>query len=77
MHVLYGHVSLDDADVGAYIPPGRIIAKLGRDKSEETDGERKHLHLGIVKGTKVDLRGYMSDKAELDMWLDFGEFVPL
>ena len=77
VHVLYGHVSLDDADVGAYIPPGRIIAKLGRDKSEETDGERKHLHLGIVKGTKVDLRGYMSDKAELDMWLDFGEFVPL
>src|SRR3990167_9709737 len=76
VRVLYGHVSLDDADVGAYIPPGRIIAKLGRDKSEETDGERKHLHLGIVKGMIIDARGYVSAKAEFDTWLDFSEFVP-
>lgn len=83
VRVLYGHVSLDDssslrpigAGVGAYIPPGRIIVKLGADKSEDTDGERKHLHLGIIKGTVADTRGYVPREQELEKWLDFGKLV--
>jgi hypothetical protein len=83
VRVLYGHVSLDDEfaprpiGVSTYIPPGKIIAKLGADKSEETDGERKHLHLGIIKGTTVDVRGYVANKQELEKWLNFEEFISL
>lgn len=71
--VLYGHVSITDLEIAAgdNIQTGKSFTVLGKDKSAETDGERKHLHLGIRKGTKVDYRGYVQTKAELEDWLDF------
>ncbi len=37
---------------------------------KETDGERKHLHLGIHKGTVVDLRGYVDSELDLKNWIN-------
>lgn len=38
------------------------MANLGNGYSSDTDGERKHLHLGIHLGEVVDIRGYVQKK---------------
>jgi len=49
---------------------GQTIGTLGRAYSHETDGERKHLHFGIIKGNKLDLRGYVQNEIEISLWLN-------
>ena len=69
--VIYGH--LDPTRLikeNSSVTAGETIGYLGRDKSAETDGERKHLHLAILSGTKLDLRGYVSNPEELINWLN-------
>lgn len=69
--VIYGH--LDPArsiKENSSIMAGETIGYLGRDQSTETDGERKHLHLAILTGTKLDLRGYVSNQVDLANWLN-------
>lgn len=69
--VIYGH--LDPASlppVGKQLSAGEVIGNLGKGFSNETDGERKHLHLAILGGDKIDLRGYVQSKAELSRWID-------
>ncbi len=70
--IIYGHLNNEtvSARLGDYISAGQIIGSLGTDKSSETDGERKHLHLGIFKGGNVDLRGYVKNESEISLWLD-------
>jgi murein DD-endopeptidase MepM/ murein hydrolase activator NlpD len=70
--VIYGHLNINSisAEVGKYIRPGAVLGELGANKSSQTDGERKHLHLGIKKGTTVDIRGYVSVESELATWFD-------
>lgn len=68
---IYGH--LDPARLiaaNSVVSAGQAIGYLGQDKSDETDGERKHLHLAILPGTKLDLRGYVSNPDELANWLN-------
>lgn len=74
--VVYGHMRLASisADVGDEREEGDVIGVLGTGGSSETDGERKHLHLGIHKGTAIDIRGYVADKQSLSSWLDPCEF---
>lgn len=71
--VLYGHISLakSPAQINAGYKKGDQIAILGKGYSVETGGERKHLHLGIHKGTAIELRGYVQNQSELSGWLDF------
>lgn len=75
--ILYGH--LDLASVGKVpgqeIKAGEKIGILGKGYSRETDGERKHLHLGIHKGREVELRGYVQDPKELNSWLDTMKYL--
>ena len=52
------------------VAAGETIGYLGQDKSDATDGERKHLHLAILVGTKLDLRGYVPKQADLSAWLN-------
>lgn len=70
--VLYGH--LDPGDFlfspGQTADAGDIIGRLGADRSEQTDGERKHLHLGIHRGSGIEYRGYVGSEQELENWLD-------
>ena len=72
MTVVYGHLQLASVEVkvGDYRAPGDRIGWLGDDNSSQTDGERKHLHFDLHKGTTVNIRGYVSTEAELTDWLD-------
>lgn len=70
--VIYGHLresSIQPA-VGQELMAGDHLALLGTGYSTETDGERKHLHLGIHLGTAVNILGYVPDKNQLSGWLD-------
>ncbi len=49
---------------------GQTVGVLGKGHSKETDGVRKHLHLGIHRGTEIDIRGYVKETDEIDKWID-------
>lgn len=75
--VIYGHLRLASilANVGDTVEVGSKLGVLGTGYSPETDGERKHLHLGIHKGTEINIRGYVSTPQELNSFLDPCEFI--
>ena len=70
--ILYGHLKLSSVGLksGEYVAPGTLIGILGTGGSQETDRERKHLHLGTLKGRALDIRGYVSSEPEIMKWLD-------
>ena len=70
--VIYGHLKLSSitANEGENISTGDIIGILGANQSTETNGERKHLHLGFHKGTTINLLGYVNSQSELSNWID-------
>lgn len=72
MTVLYGHLRLSSigARVGERVVAGEQIGLLGTGGTSETDGERKHLHLGIHVGPTINMLGYVSARANLSGWLD-------
>lgn len=75
VHVLYGHIALASAssNEGDTLARGDRVAVLGEGGSEETDGVRKHLHLGVHAGSELDIRGYVQDAGEISGWLDARE----
>ncbi len=75
--VVYGHVRLSSikAKVGDTISAGEFLANLGTGYSKETDGERKHLHLGIHKGASVNTKGYVANYSDLSGWIDFEKYL--
>jgi hypothetical protein len=77
--VVYGHLELSSvtAAVGEYLVPGTRLGVLGAGETAQTDGERKHLHLGVRRGTTADIRGYVADEAALVDWLDPVALLPL
>lgn len=70
--IIYGHMKIDSVDfaVNSNIEEGEHIGLLGDDKSTETDGERKHLHFAIHKGSEINIRGYVQSEVELKDWID-------
>lgn len=70
--VLYGHLRLSSIakQIGEYLAPGEVIGMLGDGESVETDGQRKHLHLSVHKGSNINLLGYVSVEAELAEWIN-------
>lgn len=70
--VVYGHLALASFlwEIGDSIRVGEELGMLGTGGSRETDGERKHLHLGVHRGSAVDLRGYVSTEQELAQWIN-------
>lgn len=70
--VIYGHLKLESIKlkINDNIKVGDVIGILGSNRSKETDGERKHLHLGFHKGSSIDLRGYVNSKSQLSDWID-------
>jgi len=73
--VLYGHLDLEKSTskIGDTAQQNQNIAVLAPDNSFYSDGERKHLHLGIHKGKQIQLQGYVQTKNQLMRWLDFEE----
>lgn len=68
---LYGHLAPSSlAKIGLEVKAGETIGRLGNAYSSETDGERKHLHFALLKGTVLDVRGYVQNKSELTKWYD-------
>jgi murein DD-endopeptidase MepM/ murein hydrolase activator NlpD len=75
--VVYGHINLSSAlKAGAAVKKGDQLAILG-EQGPQTDGERKHLHLGIHKGTAVNIKGYVQTQAELSSWIDYQKIAGL
>lgn len=70
--VSYGHLSLLSIryEAGDKMLEMGEIGNLGDPAKGETDGERKHLHLGIHKGNNIDFRGYVNSQNELSSWID-------
>ncbi len=70
--VIYGHLKLTSITkkIGETIIKEETIRILGADESFETSNERKHLHLGLHKGSEINLLGYVPTKAELTKWID-------
>lgn len=69
--VLYGHLDTHDA------PPEDIVVKTGEQVgilappySTESDGNRKHLHLGIRRGEFSDFRGYVQKAEDVYLFMD-------
>jgi hypothetical protein len=68
---VYGHLQVSSLpEVGAQVVTGQTFARLGEGGSDDTDGERKHLHFALVRGDQVNLRGYASSEAGLSAWID-------
>lgn len=70
--VLYGHLAISSitAKVGDKLTSQQGIGRLGQGYSTETDGERKHLHLGIHRGSAIELKGYVQKQRDLNQWID-------
>lgn len=70
--VVYGHLKLASIskNAGDDLQAGDTLGILGSAYSKETDGERKHLHFGLHKGTAVSILGYVQNKTELANWID-------
>jgi len=75
--IIYGHLRLSSisASVGQELKAGDKLGVLGTGYSAETDGERKHLHLGIHKGTAINILGYVQNTAELQNWIDITKYL--
>jgi len=75
--IVYGHVRLASIlqNVGETLKAGQTFAVLGNGYSTETDGERKHLHLGIHAGFSVSILGYVQSKSVLSQWLDVRDYL--
>lgn len=75
--IVYGHLKLASITIktGKKISAGQQIGILGKGYSSETSNERKHLHLGMHQGNKVDLRGYIDKPSDLNNWIDILKYL--
>lgn len=75
--VVYGHLKLASIskNLNESIEIGDKIGVLGDGFSSETDGERKHLHLGIYGGESINLAGYVGTEEELRDWINYQSLI--
>ncbi len=72
---IYGHLDPDRLpSLETRLERGMRIGFLGKGGTDETDGERTHLHFALFKGTQLDLRGYVQNAQELEKWHNPIEF---
>lgn len=69
--VIYGHLSRNGLiEDGETLGSGEQLGYLADARSKDSDGNRKHLHLGIHKGRALDMRGYVQTEEELAEYID-------
>lgn len=68
--VIYGHLNIASIlkKVGDSLDAREKFAILGNAYSQQTDGERKHLHLGVHKGSATNILGYVQAQSQLSGW---------
>lgn len=77
VNVVYGHLSTQGLPLeNTVLKQGQKIGMLGADRSNDTDGSRKHLHLTIHKGTELVMLGYVQTEAELKDFVDPQTVLP-
>jgi len=77
--IVYGHIKFSSIKqkINTNLKAGEVFAVLGQGYSMETDGERKHLHLGIYKGSGGSyLLGYVKTESALAGWFNILDFLP-
>jgi len=76
--MLYGHLAVASLPApGTLLHKGDKIAELGAARSHDTDGNRKHLHFGIIKGWSSEIRGYVDTPEETNLFIDPQSVLPL
>lgn len=69
--VLYGHLRIDSLPrKNTAVKQGDPIALLAPAYSRGSDDTRKHLHIGIHKGTQLEFLGYAQDAKRLEEFID-------
>lgn len=77
MTVLYGHVSREGlVPVGTPLSSGERMGVLAAARSVDTDGNRKHLHLGMHRGERLDVRGYVQNEDDLREYINPTTVLP-
>ena len=62
--------------LGDAVAGGTQLGVLGDDQSEQTDGERKHLHFGLYPYTSTELyAGYVANDADLVNWVNPADWL--
>lgn len=76
VRALYGHVDIDTSsfEEGDKVSAGEELAILGEHESEDTDGERKHLHFALYKSSAIWLPGYSESLATVKNWINPQDF---
>ncbi len=74
---LYGHINLASTvlKAGDSVSKGDVIATLGDGFTNQTDGERQHLHFALSQGQEPRLAGYVKTKVELQDWINPTDFL--
>lgn len=77
IEVVYGHLAIDSISASANdrLQAGQSLGRLG-EQGTETDDARKHLHLGIRKGTTINILGYVTDEEDLEDWINPSDLIP-
>lgn len=76
--VLYGHLAISGmVNEGVTVSAGDVIGRLGASRSPDTDGSRKHLHLGMHRGAGDFSLGYVQSEEELKSFIDPTDVLPL
>ena len=69
--VLYGHLALEGLPPeGRRVRAGDTLGLLADANSHESGETRKHLHLGIHKGKRLVLAGYVQTEEQLKQYID-------
>lgn len=73
---IYGHLDLASSDLqeGDSVARGQFIGNLGDGESEETDGERKHLHFALYIGDEIRVNGYEPMADGVLKWMNPQDF---
>ena len=73
---LYGHLDVSSIKikVGDAVSVGQTFGRLGEGKTEETDGERQHLHFALYEGDELRKNGYEKNAEDVKKWMNPTDF---
>ena len=75
LNAIYGHIDSSSTGlvVGEEVEKGQFLAGLGAHESEQTDGERKHLHFALYDPmifSNTPINGYETREDRINLWIN-------